>query len=175
MEILFGCLLITSCAQAYITIHVQNTLINYGRADIDITCRVNGTSIETVDFIQLKRNNTNIVSVSNRGVSWQDKNLKNRSEAVGSTKDVLSSNLHLTIMACNVSQTVDEGSYQCALIANGDEDPLTRDSNKINLNIIGSFEEKQENCGKYNVIRISFYVFDIEIFILLISFHMVVI
>lgn len=126
-------------AQAYISIQVQNTLIDYGRADIDIRCRVNGTSVESVDIIQLKRNDTNIVLVSDRGVSWQDKNLKNRSEAVGSTDDVLSSCLHLKIMACNVSQTVDEGSYQCALLANGDEDPLTQYSNKVNLNITGIY------------------------------------
>lgn len=150
MEILFGCLLITSCAQAYITIHVQNTLIDYGRADIDITCTVNGTSVESVNVIQLKRNDTNIVLVSDRGVSWQDKKLENRSKAVGSTKDVFSSRLHLKIMACDVNQTVDEGSYQCALIANGDEDPLTPDSNKVNLNITGYFEEKQENCAVHS-------------------------
>lgn len=42
-------------------------------------------------------------------------------------------------MACNVSQTVDEGSYQCALIANGDEGLLTPNSNKVNLNITGIY------------------------------------
>lgn len=114
-------------------------MIDYGRADIDISCRVNGTSVESVGVIQLKRNDANIVFVSDRVVSWQDKNLENRSQGNGSTEDVLSSYLHFKIMACNVSQTVDEGSYQCALIANGDEDPLTRDSNKINLNITGIY------------------------------------
>lgn len=125
--------------QAYISIQVQNTLIDYGRAAIDIRCRVNGTSVESVDIIQLKRNDANIVFVSDRVVSWQDTNLENRSQATGSTEDVLSSYLHLEILACSVSQTVDEGSYQCALIANGDEGPLTADSNKVNLNITGVY------------------------------------
>lgn len=114
-------------------------MINYGRAAIDISCRVNGTSVETVDIIQLKRNDTNIVFVSDRVVSWQDKNLENRSNATGSTEDVLSSYLHLKIMACDVNQTVDEGSYKCAAIANGEKDPLPKDSNKVNLNIAGIY------------------------------------
>lgn len=83
--------------------------------------------------------NNNIVSISDGGISWQDKTLENRSQAVGSTADVLSSYLHLKIMACNVSQTVDESSYHCALIATGNENPLVQYSNKENLNITGIY------------------------------------
>lgn len=150
MAILFGYLLIISYAQAYISIQVQNTLINYGRADIDISCKVNGTSIESVDIIQLMSSDNNIVSVSGKNVSWQDKELENRGQANGSTTDVLSSYLHLKIMACDVNQTVDERSYHCALIADGNEEHFTQDSNKENLNITGSFEEKQENCAVHS-------------------------
>lgn len=113
-------------------------------------------------------------------------------------------------MACEVNQTVDEESYHCALIANGNENPpqfIQDNSNKVNLNITGiyliahlfvfdlpihvhhvwyifkliillnlykgSLEGKQEKCGKYNA-RISLYVFDNEILLLLIRFHMVI-
>lgn len=148
-----GYLLMASYAQAFISIQVQNTLIDYGGTDIDISCRVNGTSIKNIEVIQLKRSNTNIVSISNDSISWQDENLETRSKADGSTKDVLSSNLTFKIMACDVNQTVDERSYHCALIANGNENPLQLiqdDSNKVNLNITGSFEGKQEKCTEHS-------------------------
>lgn len=146
MEILFGCLLITSCAQAYISIHVQNTLIDYGRTDIDISCRVNGTSIESIDIIQLKRSDTNIVSISDDGISWQDTELQTRSKIDASILNILSSHLDVKVMACDVNQTKDEGSYQCVLLATGNENPLTV-SNIVNLNITGSSERKQKKCA----------------------------
>lgn len=118
-------------------------MIDYGGTDIDISCRVNGTSsIKNIEVIQLKRSNTNIVSISNDSVSWQDEKLKTRSKADGSTKDVLSSNLRFKIMACDVNQTVDERSYYCTLIASGNENPLQliqKDSDKVNLNITGIY------------------------------------
>lgn len=112
-------------------------MIDYGRTDIDISCRVNDTSIESIKIIQLKRSDTNIVSISGVGVSWQDAKLKTRSKGGGDIKDVTSSYLNLKIMACDVNQTIDERSYHCALFAIGNEDPV--DSNKVNLNITGIY------------------------------------
>lgn len=41
-------------------------------------------------------------------------------------------------MACDVNQTIDEGSYQCAIVATGNKRPLIQDvSNKLNLKITG--------------------------------------
>lgn len=146
--ILVGYLLMASFAQAFISIQVQNTLIDYGKTDIDISCRINGTSIESIAIIQLKRSDTNIVSISNSGVFWQDKKLETRSKVDANITLILSSYLHLNIMACDVNQTKDEGSYQCALVASGNENPLIkRDSNIVNLNITGSSERKQEKCA----------------------------
>lgn len=113
-------------------------MIDYGRTDIDISCKVNETSLESIQIIQLKRNNTNIVSISDGSVSWQDTQLKTRSKMIESIKNILSSYLQIKIMACDVNQTIDEGSYQCTLVATGNEIPLiTRVSNIVNLNITG--------------------------------------
>lgn len=151
MEILFGCLLITSCAQAYISIQVQNTLIDYGSSDIDISCIVNGTSLESIQVIQLKRNDTNIVLIDVGRVSWQDTKLEARSKLNASINSTLSSYLHIKIMACDVNQTIDEGSYQCALAATGNKIPSIQDvSNKLNLKITGSSERKQEKCALHS-------------------------
>lgn len=114
-------------------------MIDYGRTDIDISCRVNDTSIESINIIQLKRSDSNIVSISDVGVSWQDAKLKTRSKGRGDIKDVISSYLNLKIMACDVNQTIDERSYRCALIANGNEDTVVQDSIKVNLNITGIY------------------------------------
>lgn len=78
------------------------------------------------------------MSISNSGVFWQDKKLETRSKVDANITLILSSYLHLNIMACDVNQTKDEGSYQCALVASGNENPLIkRDSNIVNLNITG--------------------------------------
>lgn len=125
-------------AQAYISVQVQNTLIDYGRTDIDISCKVNGTSLESIQVIQLKRNNTNIVSISNGSVSWQDTELETRSKKNASIQNILSSYLQIKIMACDVDQPKDEGSYQCALGATGNDIPfISSDSNIVNLKITG--------------------------------------
>ncbi|XP_052680026.1 uncharacterized protein LOC128160714 [Crassostrea angulata] len=94
--ILAVCFLMNSYAQDDISIQVQNTLIDYGRTDIDISCRVDGTSIESIDIIQLKRSDTNIVSISDDGISWQDTELQTRSKIDASILNILSS--HLDVM-----------------------------------------------------------------------------
>lgn len=143
-----GYLLMANYAQAFISIQVQNTLIDYGRTDIDVSCRVNVTSTESIETIQLTRNDMNIVSIPNGHVLYQDKELETRSKADGSIKSGLSSYLHLMIMACDVNQTVDVRTYQCVLIASGNGNSLIQKvSDKVNLNITESTEEKQEKCA----------------------------
>lgn len=143
-----GFLLMASYAQAFISIHVQNTLIDYGRTDIDISCRVNGTSLNSIEMIQLRRSDTNIVSILDGSVSYQDKQLETRSKANGSIENVLMSCLHLKIMACDVNQTIDERTYQCTLIAIGNKtSSASKISDVVNLNITGSNKEKQEKCA----------------------------
>lgn len=105
-------------------------MIDYGRTDIDISCIVNGTSLDNIDTIQLKRENMNIVSIINSIVSWQDKQLQNRSNVNASTKNIHTSYLHLKIMACDVNDTADQGMYHCELFAYGKK--------------IGSFENRSE-------------------------------
>lgn len=146
-----GFLLMASYAQAFISIQVQNTLIEYGSSDLDISCIVNGTSLKSVQVIQLKRNDTNIVLKAKRGVSWQDTKLQARSKLNASINSTLSSYLHLKIMACDVNQTIDEGSYQCTLVATGNKIPsIQENSNKLNLKITGSPERKQEKCALHS-------------------------
>lgn len=114
-------------------------MIDYGRTDIDISCRVNGTSLNSIEIIQLKRSDTNIVSVLDGGLSYQDKQLETRSKANGSIKNVLMSYLQLKIMACDVNQTIDERTYQCTLIAIGNKtSSAPKFSDEVNLNITGN-------------------------------------
>lgn len=143
-----GYLLMASYAQAYISIQVPNTLIDYGKTDIYFRCIVNGTFLESINVIQLKRSNTNIVLISQDGVFWQDNQLQNRSKVDASIENVNSSYLHLKIMACDVNQTIDEEAYQCTLNALGNIKPIIQeDSDTVNLNITGYNKGDQENCG----------------------------
>lgn len=114
-------------------------MIDYGRTDIDISCRVNGTSLNSIEMIQLRRSDTNIVSILDGSVSYQDKQLETRSKANGSIENVLMSCLHLKIMACDVNQTIDERTYQCTLIAIGNKtSSASKISDVVNLNITGN-------------------------------------
>lgn len=148
--ILFGYLLITGFmyAQAYISIKVPNTSIDYGKTDISISCKVNGTFLKSIAVIKLKRSNTEIVAISGSVVQWTDNQLQTRSKVNASTKDVLSSYLHLKIMACDVNNTIDQETYQCELTALKQNGPvITPVSKKVYLNITGD----HENCAIPNI------------------------
>ena len=97
---------------AMVSIQVQKTLNELGRMNISIRCLVNDSNIERVRSIQLLRSNTNIVSVTEEGVFWQDQELKQRAVAEGSVKNATSSYLHMAIDAQNVT-TNDGVTYFC--------------------------------------------------------------
>lgn len=145
--VLLVCVLMTSYAYATISIQVTDSVIKYGKTDIDIFCNVNGTSLKNTDGIQLKKSNTSIVSISESGIFWQDKILENRSEINASIKIVQSSYLNLTIFACNVERG-DEGIYFCDLKATTEDfTPYQSRSEQISLNITDSVDGKTDKCG----------------------------
>lgn len=77
------------------------------------------------------------MSISDFGTIWQDKILKTRSKLNASIKNVQSSYLHLTILACKVERT-DEATYFCELSAiEEDFTPYQSISEQISLNITG--------------------------------------
>lgn len=86
----------------------------------------------------MKRSNKDIVSITEYGVFWQDKNLETRSKINANIENVRSSFLNLKILACNVTQT-DEATYSCDLSAIKEEDfsQVLAQSEKISLNITG--------------------------------------
>ncbi|XP_052676630.1 uncharacterized protein LOC128158001 isoform X1 [Crassostrea angulata] len=144
---LLVCVLMTSYAYATISIQVTDSVNIYGKTDIDILCIVNGTSLENIDGIQLKKSNASIVSISYFGIIWQDKVLETRSKINASIKNVQSSYLHLTILACNVERG-DDAIYFCDLSATREDiTPYQSRSEQISLNITGSVDGKTDKCG----------------------------
>ena len=122
-------------AYALTSIQVQNSLIQIGKTDVDIRCIVNDSENESIRGIQLIRSNTNIVSVTETGVRWQDKELQQRAVADGSVMNATSSFLHMAIDRQNVTKN-DGGIYFCksfAVLRNQQE------SQKLFLNIIGNY------------------------------------
>lgn len=138
--------LIESCA--IISIQVADNIIEYGNTDINIRCIVNGTSLKDTGSIQMKRSNKDIVSITEYGFFWQDKNLETRSKINANIENVRSSFLNLKILACNVTQT-DEATYFCDLSAIKEEDfsQVLAQSEKISLNITGIDDAKTNKCG----------------------------
>lgn len=99
---------------------------------------MNGTSLDSIHVIQLKRNDTNIVSIISDGsVSWQDTQLQNRSNVTASTEHIIESYLHLKILACDVNDTIDTGMYQCELVAQ-EKNSIENSSEKKILTITGT-------------------------------------
>lgn len=145
--LLLVCVLMTSYAFATISVKVKDNVIKFGKTDIDILCKVNGTSLKSIDGIQLKKSNTSIVSISNFGIIWQDKILETRSEINASIENVQLSYLRLTILACNVERT-DVAIYYCDLSATRENfTPYNPRSEQIFLNITGSVDGKTDECG----------------------------
>lgn len=146
--ILLLCFLMASYAYATISIQVPDNVIKYGNKDIDILCIVNGTSLKSTESIQMKRSNIDIVSITQYGLFWQDKNLRIRSEINADIENVHSSYLRLKILACNVEQT-DEATYFCDLSAiKEDFSQILGQSEKISLNITGiDDDDKTNKCG----------------------------
>ena len=115
------------------SIQVQNSSIQLGKTDVDIRCLVNDSEDERIRVIQLIRSNTNIVSVTETGIRFQDKELEQRAFSEGSVMNATSSYLHMTIVRQNVTMN-DSGTYFCkspAVFRNPQE------SQKNFLNITG--------------------------------------
>lgn len=145
--LLLVCVLMTSYADDTISIQVTDSVIKYGKTDIDFLCTVNGTSLKSTDVIQLKKSNASIVSISDFGTFWQDQILENRSKINASIKNVQSSYLHLTIFACDVERG-DEAIYFCYLSATTEDfTPYQSRSEQISLIITGSVDGKKDKCG----------------------------
>lgn len=145
--VLLVCVLMTSYAYATISIQVTDTVIKYGKTDIDILCKVNGTSLKSTDGIQLKKSTTSIVSITDFAIIWKDKVLENRSKLNASIENVQSSYLRLTILACNVERG-DDAIYFCDLSATRENfTPYKSSSEQISLNITGSVDGKKDKCG----------------------------
>ena len=117
-----------------ISIQVPNEFIQLGKTDIDIRCLVNDSEIESIDLIQLIRTNTNIVSVTKKGVFWQDTEVKERAFADGSVNNTASSYLHMAIDRQNVTKN-DGGTYFCVLSA---QHMIPEETQKTFLNITGN-------------------------------------
>lgn len=142
------CFLMASYAFATISIQVPVNVIQYGNTDIDILCIVNGSSLVSIEGIQLKRSDNSIVSITKygAGISLLDKSLQNRSKINATIKNVNRSFLHLKIVACNVERT-DEATYYCDLSAiKEDNSVYQRSSEQISLNIMGFVNEKTDKC-----------------------------
>lgn len=121
-------------AFAAISIQVTDNFIKYGKPDIDISCIVNGTSLKSIESIQLKKSNTKIVSSTQGFIYWQDENLKTRSKAFATIENVNPSYLHLKILARDVERT-DEATYMCVLFASKEDFTIIlQKSDEIALN-----------------------------------------
>ena len=117
------------------SIQVQNSSIQLGKTDVDIRCLVNDSENERIRAIQLIRSNTNIVSVTETGVFWQDEELQQRAVADGSVMNATSSYLHMAIVRQNVTKN-DSGTYFCKSSAKY-RNP--QESQKTFLNITGNY------------------------------------
>ena len=121
---------------ALTSIQVQNSTIQLGKTDVDIRCLVNYSEDERIRVIQLMRpNNTNIVSVTDTGVRWQDKELQGRAIADGSVMNATSSYLHMTIVRQNVTKN-DGDTYSCK---SSNKYGIPQYSQNTFLNITGNY------------------------------------
>ncbi|XP_062585680.1 uncharacterized protein LOC134247325 isoform X2 [Saccostrea cucullata] len=119
MIFLLGIVVLINTVSAQIfEIEITNATIEYGLEDIDVLCKVtNGSSLNSVFSIQLRRSGNPVVSATATGVSWQDTSLQNRNGVIanGSVNDVMSARLHLNIPMSSVVYPDDEGDYQCTM------------------------------------------------------------
>lgn len=122
-----------------ISIKVEPALIEYGKSGVNISCIVNGTNIIAISSIQLKRSESNVVSVTKVASSfWQDKELEKKTGVTvnASISNVMSSYLHLEIPSLAVRYPKEMGSYQCILsFVNSDGGADQYYSQSIMLNI----------------------------------------
>ena len=105
------------------------------RRDVAIRCLVNDSENESIRAIQLIRSNTNIVSVTETGVFWQDQELQQRTVAEGSVMNATASYLNIAIDRQNVTKN-DSDTYFCKSSA---KNRIPQESQRIFLNITGNY------------------------------------
>lgn len=128
----------SNAAYATISIEVTDDVINSGKTDIDILCNVNGTSLKSIESIQLKKSNSNIVSITQFGLYWQDENLRTRTKVNATIENVNLSYLHWKTFARHVERR-DEATYLCLLLAiKEDFSIILQKSDQISINITGT-------------------------------------
>lgn len=116
------------------------------KSGVNISCVVNGTNLREISIIQLKRSESNVVSVTNVSnvttkLTWQDKALENKTGVTvnASITNIMTSYLGLEISKKEVRYTEDMGLYQCTLIAIATSGEIKRlHSKSIMLNITGN-------------------------------------
>lgn len=119
---------------------IEPSLIEFGKSGVNISCVVNGTYLLGISSIQLKRSESNVVSVTRYKVGWQDKELENTAQVTvnASIRNVMSSYLHLEIPRSVVRYPKDMGYYQCIVSAVTTDGSTRRyNSKSIVLNITG--------------------------------------
>lgn len=117
---------------------IEPSLIEFGKSGVNISFVVNGTYLLGISSIQLKRSESNVVSVTRYKVGWQDKELENTAQVTvnASISNVMSSYLHLEIPSSAVRYPEEMGSYQCILSVVNSNGGVDRcDSQSIMLNI----------------------------------------
>lgn len=121
-----------------VSIQVQNSSVVLGRTDINIRCLVNNSDIERIGIIQLLGSYKNIVSITEKGVSWQDENLHQRAADNGSFFNDTYSYLHISIESQRVTKN-DGGTYFCtSTVRYRNIGTVFEETEKVYLNITGN-------------------------------------
>lgn len=126
---------------ASISIEVEPLLIEFGKSGVNISCVVNGTSLIGISIIQLKRTESNVVSVTRSTIAWQDKALENKTGVTvnASITNIMTSYLRLEISKIAVRYPEDMGSYRCILGAvTASFEPTRYHSQSVMLNKTGN-------------------------------------
>lgn len=109
---------------------------------------MNGTNLNSVITIQLKRSNTTVMEITKHGFTMQDAALENKIGASvnASISNVMASYLHLEISRTVVRYPEDMGSYQCYLTALDSINGLVKYYSQI-VNITG--KKKCQVCSLF--------------------------
>lgn len=109
---------------------------------------MNGTNLNRVIRIQLKRSNTTVIDITKFGFTMQDAALENKIGATvnASISNVMASYLHLEISRTVVRYPEDMGLYQCCLTALDSINGLVKYYSQI-VNITGT--KKCQVCSLF--------------------------
>lgn len=138
---------------ASISIEVEPLLIEFGKSGVNVTCVVNGTNLLGVSTIQLKRSESNVVSVTKFKIAWQDEALENKTGVTvkASINNTMTSFLRFEISKLAVRYLEVMESYQCVLSAvTASGEVKEYKSQSIVLNITGN---QTQNHSLHNVFK----------------------